>query len=157
MQEKIDQIIEFLISEISTISDAYTLNLERISEQLLQEGYTEGEIHKAVEWVVLNLNQDRSSFAERLNRKNPPSLRVLIAEELNFFSSEAYGYIIQLQTLGIVSPLQIEQIIERCFLNGLNRVEIGEVKTVVSQVLLGKEIENDYTDTVYMPGNDIIN
>ncbi len=157
MQERIDKIIEFLLKEIIHLTDPLGLNLEKVSQKLLKKGYTEPEIHKAVEWVIMNLNDDQFPASARKGAKQPPSLRVLIADELNFFSPEAYGYLIQLQTLGIVNALQVEQIIERCFLMGFGRIDIHEIKTVVSQILLGRELGTFDTDAVYYPGNDKLN
>jgi len=157
MQERIDEIIRFLIKEISQLSDPVGLDLKKLSDLLLKEGYTEREIHKAVEWVITNLNNDEMPATSPAGSRNQPSLRILISEEQNFFTAQAYGYLIQLQSLGIVNPLQVEQIIERCFLMGLNRIDVEDLKTVVSQILLGKEIGNFNTNSVYHPGNDRIN
>jgi uncharacterized protein Smg (DUF494 family) len=157
MQERIDEIIRFLIEEISQLSDPVGLDLKKLSDMLLKEGYTEREIHKAVEWVITNLNNDQLSESAKPHSRQQPSLRILISEEQNFFTAEAYGYLIQLQSLGIVNALQVEQIIERCFLMGMNRVDVEGLKSVISQILLGKEIGNYNTDSVYHPGNDRIN
>jgi len=156
MQERIDKIIEFLLKEITHLTDPLGLNLEKVSQKLLKKGYTEPEIHKAVEWVIMNLNDDQFPAA-RTKGKSQPSLRVLIADELHFFTPAAYGYLIQLQTLGIANALQVEQIIERCFLMGFGRIDINEIKTVVSQILLGRELGTFDTDAVYYPGNDKLN
>ena len=157
MQERINKIIEFLIKEISQLSEPFGLSIEKLSEKLLKEGYTEREIHKAVEWVIMNLNHENVSYASQIVKQSPPAVRFLIAEELNFFSPEAHGYLIQLQMLGIISALQVEQIIERCFLLGMGKAGIDDVKTVVSQMLLGKEVGTFDTDAVYYPGNDMLN
>ncbi|NIS37888.1 DUF494 domain-containing protein, partial [Candidatus Saccharibacteria bacterium] len=67
-------------------------------------------------------------------------MRTLTTDELNFFTPEAYGYLIQIQLLGIVTPLQIEQIIDRCFFMGITRIDVKDVKVVVTQILLGKRV-----------------
>lgn len=157
MQERINEIIEFLIKKLSQISDPVGLDLKKLSDMLLEEGYTEREIHTAVEWVIANLNKEPAPSASKSLPRPTPSIRVLISEEQNFFTPAAYGYLIQLQSLGILNPLQVEQIIERCFLMGMNRVDMEEIKTVVSQILLGKEVGNFKTDSVYHPGNDKVN
>ncbi len=157
MQEKIDKIIEFLLKEITQLTDPLGLNIEKVSKKLLKKGYTEPEIHKAVEWVIMNLNDAHISSSRQKGAKTPPSLRVLIADELSFFTPEAYGYLIQLQTLSIVNALQVEQIIERCFLMGFGRIDMDAIKTVVSQILLGRELGTFDTDAVYYPGNDKLN
>ena len=159
MQERINEIIEFLIKEISQLAEPATLglNLEELSERLLEEGYTEREIHKAVEWVVSDLSKKHLSLPSNKEKKTLPSLRILVAEELSFFTPEAYGYLIQLQTLGIIVPMQVEQVIERCFFMGLTRIDVDELKSIVFQILLGKETGTIKTKTVYHPGNDKLN
>lgn len=157
MQERINEIIEFLMREIAQLREPLGHSIEKLSKKLLKKGYTEGEIHKAVEWVILNLDKPQKPAASRKFPHPGMSLRVLIPEEMQFFSPPAYGYLIQLQTLGIISPLQVDLIIERCFLMGLSQAGVDEVKTVVSQLLLGKELGTFDTDSVYHPGNDTIN
>lgn len=157
MPERINEIIEFLIDEISQLTGPVGLNIEKISAKLRKQGYTEREIHKAVEWVILNLNEDPRKPSPRSRKNPPPSLRTLISEELNYFTPAAHGCLIQLQTLGILNALQVEQVIERCFLAGISQADIDEVKMVVSQFLLGKELRGFDTDAVYHPGNDKVN
>ncbi|MGH1365694.1 MAG: DUF494 family protein [Calditrichia bacterium] len=163
MRERISKIIEMLIREMTDLPDPFGGHIEALSRKLLDAGYTQGEINKAVEWVITNFDESQGPLQNLENAKNMPSLRLLSAEEMNFFSPEAYGYLIQVQALSIVSPLQIEQIIERCFLMGLSRIETEDIKTVVSQILLGKEpgglgSENTgRSEVMYHPGNDKIN
>lgn len=157
MQERVNEIIDFLIQEISRQADPLGLNLDVISERLLDKGYTEPEIHKAVEWVIMNLGAKELSRGDKDPSAQTPSMRVLISEELNFFSPESYGYLIHLQSLGILSPLMVEQVIERCFVMGLGRVELDDLKVVVSQALLGKDLGKHNTDAIYHPGNDRLN
>ncbi len=157
MQERVSEIIEVIIEELSQHTDPFGKNLDKISEKLLAEGYTEGEIHKAVEWIILNINKEQQSLSSTPPLRTPPALRTLTTDELNFFTPEAYGYLIQIQLLGIVTPLQIEQIIDRCFFMGITRIDVKDVKVVVTQILLGKRVGTFDTNAVYYPGNDKIN
>lgn len=157
MQERINQIIELLLEEVTRLADPMGLNVEKVSKKLLKKGYTEGEIHQAVKWLIMNLSKDLVGATRRPGTKPPPPMRVLIGEELKLFTPPAHGYLIQLQTLGLVSALQVEQIIERCFMSGHPHIGIDEVKAVASQILLGKEPGTFQTDAVYHPGNDHLN
>ncbi len=157
MQERINKIIQLLIEEVAQLADPMGLNVEKLSQKLLKKGYTEGEIHQAVKWLIMNLNKDMLGTARKPGTRPLPALRVLVAEELTFFTPPAHGYLIQLQTLGLAGALQIEQIIERCFLTGFPHIDIEEVKAIASQVLLGKEPGTFKTDAVYYPGNDNLN
>lgn len=157
MQERINEIIQFLMREISRLSDPFSINIKKLSERLLEKGYTKGEINKAFEWVVMNLEKNQLPPDAQSESKRKSSVRILSNEELNFFSAEAYGYLIQLQALNIVNALQVEHIIERCFMLGLTRIDVEDVKNAVSQIILGKEVGGLKTNSVYHPGNDRIN
>ncbi len=157
MQEKISEIIDLLIKEIAQLSEPVHFNYDHVSRKLLKKGYSEPEIHKAVEWVLTNINRKEVSVSIRPTEQRVLPFRMLIEEERNFFSPEAYGYLIQLQSLKMVNVLQVEQIIETCFMLGHTYVELNDMKTVVSEILLGKKIGTLGTDSVYHPGNDKIN
>ena len=163
MRERISKIIELLIREMTDLPDPFGGHIEMLSRKLLDAGYTQGEINKAVEWVITNFDDSTGPLQNLVNAKNMPSLRLLSSEEMNFFSSEAYGYLIQVQALSIVGPLQIEQIIERCYVMGLSTIEVEDIKTIVSQILLGKEPSSlsvnktGRSEVMYHPGNDMIN
>ena len=157
MHERINEIIEFLMNAISTGSETVGLNLEHLSEKLLEEGYTEKEIHKAVEWVILNLNPEDIPVQQSQDQTSTPALRTLIAEEVSFFTKEAYGYLIQMQVLGILSPLKIEQVIEKAFLIGISRIDLEEIKGVVTQVLMGPDNNLSGPAFLLSTGNDFVN
>ncbi len=157
MQEKINQIIRYLLKEISEYGGVHGPNIEKLSRQLIKEGYTEPEIHQAVEWVITNLGEENLPADYPTPAAETPSLRYLTPEEQVFFSKEAYGYLIQLQSLRILDPLRVEHIIEYSVLGGLDKVDLENLKSITAQVLLGKEIGTFNTDAVYHPGNDRIN
>jgi len=157
MQERVNKIIDFLLQEISQSSESVQFDLEKISQRLLAEGYTEREIDKAVQWVIMNLGNRQVPPHLHKTGKKTPSIRVLMPEEIRFFTKEAYGYLIQLQSLGILSALQIEPVIERCFLMGLHEVDVEELRAIISQVLMEDRKDPSATNSVFSPGNDKIN
>ena len=157
MQERVNKIIDLLLKEISQLSEPVTFDLEQVSQRLLEQGYTESEIDKAVQWVIMNLTRQQLPPGTKPSRKRSPSLRILTPEELHFFSREAYGYLLQLQSLGIINALLVEQIIERCFLMGLTRIDVEELKAIISRVLLEEHGGSTGSGRVYLPGNDKIN
>jgi len=64
--------------------------------------------------------------------------------------------LIQIQKLKLVSPLQMEHILDRCLMMGMELVTLEDVKSVTTQILLGKETGFSDTDALYYPGNDKI-
>ncbi|RMG34958.1 MAG: DUF494 family protein [Methanobacteriota archaeon] len=157
MQERINEIIDWLLQELSHSSEPYHLDFEAISQKLLEKGYTEREIHKALEWIIMNITKDRNLIPKRSGKKSPPPIRLLLEEELRFFTPESYGYLLNLQSMGILNGLQVEQVIERCFLSGLVRVEVEELKNIVSQILMEERGKTSASNHFYHPGNDRIN
>ena len=158
MHERITKIIEFLINAISTGAETPDPNFEHLSEMLLEKGFTEKEIHKAVEWVILNLNPEDVPIRQQPDVRFSPALRTLIAEEISFFSKEAYGHLIQMQLLGILNPIQVEQVIERAFMLGISRIDLEEIRAIVTQVLLGQGQDPAFLPSLLLaPGNDRVN
>ncbi len=157
MQERVNKIIDFLLQEISQSSESVQFDLEKISQRLLAEGYTEREIDKAVQWVIMNLGKRQVPPHFHKTGKETPSIRVLMPEEIRFFTKAAYGYLIQLQSLGILNALQIEPVIERCFIMGLHEVDVEELRAIISQVLMEDWKDPSATNSVFSPGNDKIN
>ncbi len=157
MQKRVNKIIDFLLQEISQSSESVQFDLDSISQRLLAEGYTEREIDKAVKWVIMNLGNQEILPHPKTVGKETPSIRILLPEEMRFFTKEAYGYLIQLQSLGVLNALQIEPVIERCFLMGGQAVDVEELRSIISQVLMEDRKDPSATNSVFSPGNDKIN
>jgi uncharacterized protein Smg (DUF494 family) len=78
-------------------------------------------------------------------------------EEQQFISAEAYGYLVLLQELRLLDPVQVEQVLERSFMTGAEKIGIKELSKIVVQILIGKELKNFDTDAIFHPGNNEIN
>ncbi|HFE64348.1 MAG TPA: DUF494 family protein [Caldithrix sp.] len=157
MHQKILEIIKFLISEIDDIPNPELSDFSLLSEKLLDRGYTDSDIRNAIEYIMDSLfYEDRGNLGVDEPGSRAIPLRVLSRYEKEFFSADAYGFLIQLQILGIVSIFQLELIIDRCLMLGLDPVSLDDVKTISSQILLGQEIDTDNTDAIFYPGNDTV-
>jgi len=106
-----------------------------LSEKLLDRGYTDSDIRNAIEYIMDSLfYEDRGNLGVDEPGSRAIPLRVLSRYEKEFFSADAYGFLIQLQILGIVSIFQLELIIDRCLMLGLDPVSLDDVKTISSQI-----------------------
>ncbi len=151
MQHKILEIIEFLISQIDDSPDKGFPDIEFLSRKLKERGYTDSDIQHAVDWIT-ELIQPHAPVAH-LNEENEPfALRLLDNFERTLFSPRAYSFLIQIQKLRIVTPAQLEQIIDRCIMFGTEVVEYEDVKNVTFQLLMGRDIFGSY----FYPGNETI-
>ncbi len=156
MQERIIEIIEYIVSEISKPTGVQPPDFKSLSRVLLEKGYTEKEIRKAIQWVKTHYHGGGVKQTEA-PKALPRAYRFLSREERKIFTPEAYGYLLQLQMLGVLTPLLVEEILEQSFLVGMGEVDFPLIRKIVAQVLMGKDAQNLETDAVIFPGNDKIN
>ncbi len=157
MHHKILEIIEFLISELDDSKESLQPDIDQLSQKLLEKGYTENDIQKAVDWIVDYVNRSKNfeEFPEA-GERGGLRLRLLTPIERKIFSREAQGLLVQFQQLGILKPAQVEQIIDRCFMFGLDRVEVEDIKLILMQVLLGKESPSINGKPLFFPIKDTV-
>lgn len=157
MQQKILEIIEILISEMDRLPDKAFPDLDIISEKLLKKGYTERDIQTAVEWIFdFIIEKDREGVEQLTSGTEQQPIRLFSHFERKMFSNEAYGFLIQLQILGLMTPVQVEQIIDRSIMSGLEIIGEEEVRRIASQILLGRKTTLSRTRSLFHPGNETI-
>jgi len=157
MQERILEIIQLLIKEISHVSEPSRSEIEKISRKLVKNGFTEGEVKQAIEIVVTYLKSSIPSSEFPNQRKPALSIRILNEAEKSLFTREAYGLLVQLQSIQLLSPLAIEKIIERILMLGFNQVTVEDLNYLIAHILIGRELEQFGTDAVFHPGSNSIN
>ena len=152
MQEKIVEIIEYILKTITKHSDMNTDDFQRLSGMLEKKGYSVQEIQLALEWV--------NRFYGRVQRRIAVgrSIRYLTRSERRLLEPEAYNYLLLLQQLGILSPLQVEEILEQAkSLAMMGRLDVAFLKRLIAHFIAGEEARNFQTDAVIFPGNDRVN
>jgi len=152
MYEKIIEIIVYVIAELRHHKNINDIDLE----ELKQLGYTKAEISTAFSWLV-----DRVEMAEKLytpeHTEHRGSFRVLHDVEKELFTDDAWGELIQLQSLGIVNSEHIEMLIERAIMTGIGIVECQHVKNFVAHVVFNANINSNPNARFMLAGNDTIN
>jgi len=129
MQGKLIEILIILMREINN-RGMENGQMELISGELLNLGFTEHEISTAFSYVM-----ERMNLLQDAPEPDPRSFRVLHDIERVFLSSEAYGYLLQLQTLGLISVDEMEKIIERALMMSAPKLGVNEVKSIVVEIL----------------------
>jgi uncharacterized protein Smg (DUF494 family) len=136
MQERIVEIILYLVSELRSnkrLSDVDVSSLTR-------EGYTQSEILSAFSWLFerITLGKSMTDVAGGASTSH----RILNDAEKKVIGSQAYGYLIQCQQLGLFSNMDIETIIERIMIAGFSTVGLEEMKSFVAGYLFDIESSN---------------
>lgn len=151
MYERIVEIIVFVISELRQnkhINDIDLAELER-------RGYTSAEISTAFSWLV-----DRIEFSDKFlfdSSMSSQSFRILHEAEKDLFTPEAWGEIIQLATLGLISNENVEALIDRASMMGMRQLDSYQLKTFVANNVFNAQMQTLPGNRLMLHGSDTIN
>lgn len=138
MKGRVIDIIVYLMQQLNQKEKGLS-QLDKLTEDLQNQGYTDSEINAAFYWLLERLRLQLSQLVR--SRKGLPkkSSRILHTTENILFSRTGYGYLIQLYQLGLINDEQREQIIQRALTSGLGEIGEFEVKALAARLLLNDE------------------
>jgi uncharacterized protein Smg (DUF494 family) len=152
MQEKIVEILIYLIGELRKNVPVADIDLSILS----QRGYSSSEISTAFNWLFEKISSGENLLTETAPA-SPHSHRVLHDAERTVISSDAYGYLIQLRELGLISDMDIEVVIDRIMMSGYLSVDINEMKSIAATFLAESDDSFNYGSRTMLNSNDTIN
>jgi Smg protein len=128
--------------------------LKELDEELLHLGYSADEIEQAMFWLS---SQWRPVEWRGGDEPTRPAHRVLSPWEGMCLDSDAYGYLLRLQNLGIIDLDQFEKIMTRILPIGGEKLPLGELKTLAGSVIfnLGAEEGDDELFDVFDDVNQV--
>jgi uncharacterized protein Smg (DUF494 family) len=134
VQDRILEIVVLLMNHLEEHQGSLG-NIDDMSENLRSLGFTDSEISTAYNWLFKQIETapDSFNFNERPDRTS--AVRVLSEAERKIFEPDAYGYLLQLQHLGLLTAEQVESIIDKGMVLGAGSVDVDEAKFLVSGVL----------------------
>lgn len=148
-QEKIVEIISHVLKEIKSNKEISEIDLKKLSSK----GYSEKEISTAFSWLIDRVEfKDPFSFADITN-----SFRMLHSAERDLFSTEAYGELVELNSLGVLSNQNIEDLVEKALFTGFALIDTPKLKQMVAEILLSSEGTIENGSRLLLRGNDTIN
>lgn len=153
MQERIIEIIVYLLEEFQ--QQQSNENYNDLSKQLISLGYTENEINLAFSWVFNHL-QNKSDVANEQFKYASDSNRVLHDVEKLVISAEAYGYLLQLRYLSLISDYDMETVIERSLTIGTSTISIEDIKSIAATIIFGSDTNNTWDGVFFHPGTNTI-
>jgi Smg protein len=130
-----------------------------LRQELLQAGFGQPEVDRALTWLEdLNSDPDRP-FPDA---PAPRSFRLFSTHELSRLDAECRGYLLFLETNGILSPRNREIVIERLMALGAGEIDVEQVKWVTLMVLfsLSEEQEQAFArmeDLVFEENTGLVN
>jgi uncharacterized protein Smg (DUF494 family) len=152
MQEKIVEIIVFLINEMRHDKRLGEIDLAQLSDK----GYTENEISTAFSWMFDKINMGEKILnGEQSGSQH--SHRILHETERSVFTPEGHGYLIQLRELGLLDDMDLETAIDRIMMAGFGEVGISEVNTIVASIMFDYDDSERIGSRLMLNSNDTIN
>ncbi len=139
MKESVLDILIYLFENYvdGEVETAPEPDRDTLKTELEQAGFADREIDQALVWL--------ESLASSPTRNNPVptsrSIRVFDVSETARLDLECRGYIMHLENLGILSPVQREWVIDRLLALAADEIDIEQVKWVVLMVLFSQPDE----------------
>jgi len=113
---------------------------ESVKYELSQAGFAEGVINRAFNWLEGLAAPNQQGLPDAL--ANSPSTRLFALEEQERLSRECRGFLMFLEQVGVLDPVNRELVIDRLMALGDDDIDLDQVKWVVQMVLFnqpGKE------------------
>ncbi|MCX7878561.1 MAG: DUF494 domain-containing protein [Ignavibacteria bacterium] len=136
---KIIDLIVYFITELKTskgISDEILI-------PLAESGYSQNDINIALEWVFTHATDKNTKGNNTFSSK-----RFLSKNEERVISPEAFGLLMRLHELGILTHADVNLILDTIMLSEApQKVELDDLKLIVSAFLMkGRRLHSNFTE-----------
>jgi len=109
-----------------------------LTAELIGLGYSKHEIETALFWYYNRL--EASGNAEIFSdQPDSNSFRVLHEVERTILTPGAYGYLVELRALGLITVLDMDHIIEKAIIVGGRKVTVDDIKSFVASFIMEQE------------------
>lgn len=109
--------------------------------ELTEIGFPEDEVGKALDWLD-DLVQDDAP-AQQLSFPALNSMRVFAEAEIKRIDTEARGFLIYLENIGVINSLQRERVLDRAMALDLDVIDADQLKWVTMMVLANGEDDQE--------------
>jgi Smg protein len=135
MNETVLDVLMYLFENFSDQEFEQTPDQMVLRDELLQAGFGEPEVDRALDWLEELATTDAEPFA---NKPAERSTRIYNARELARLDTDCRGYLVYLEQIGILNPVQRELVLERLMALDTVDIEVEQVKWVVLMVLFSQ-------------------
>jgi Smg protein len=140
MNETVLDVLMYLFENFSDQEYETTPDQMVLREELLQAGFGEREVDRALDWLEELAAGDTQPFA---NKPAQLSVRMFSARELARLDTDSRGYVVYLEQIGILSAMQRELVLDRLMALDTPDVDVEQVKWVVLMVLFSQPDQGD--------------
>jgi len=135
MKETVLDVLMYLFECFVDSEDEPEPDRNELREELERAGFREREIDRALDWLDgLNVNDVSVDAPAPRNA----TVRIYDRLELERLDSPCRGYMLHLEQIGILSPMQRELVIDRLMALDGSDIDIEQIKWVVMMVLFSQ-------------------
>ncbi|MFZ8886419.1 MAG: DUF494 family protein [Steroidobacteraceae bacterium] len=131
MKESVLDILIHLFENYLGTEEGSEPSRDSLREELEHAGYPEHEVERALAWLDGLAEDPDRTLAESGSRPH----RVFSSFEQVRFDTPVRGYLMHLESIGILTPVQREVVIDRLLALESDDIDIEQVKWVVLMVL----------------------
>jgi Smg protein len=134
MKENVFDVLMYLFEYYNGEDSDFEPDRNELQSQLLDAGFPTTEVNKAFDWLDGLANQQDTPLVGM----GRTSLRVYSDHESKRLNTEAQGFLLFLEQIGILTPKTRELIIDRIMALDTDEVELEQMKWVVLMVLFNQ-------------------
>jgi Smg protein len=133
MKETVLDVLMYLFESFIDSDDEPEPNRNELRDELESAGFGDREIERALDWLE-GLNAAEASTSA----PQSAAMRIYDRVELERLDAAARGYLLHLEQIGILLPMQRELVIDRLFALDVEEIDIEQIKWVVMMVLFSQ-------------------
>ena len=142
MDSRILEIVFYLMDHFEE-GDDQSVSLSDFSSDLKGLGYSDEEISSAYNWVMDHFTGAGDNLYTGFS-ETPGACRILTDIERSRLTPDAYGLLIKLTNVGVLSGEQLERVLDRLTLMGTHQAGQEHIKLLVTAVLFNEHTELDH-------------
>ena len=135
MNETVLDVLMYLFENFSEQDYDHSPSQVVLRDELLQAGFGEPEVDRALDWLEELAATEAQPFA---NKPADRSVRLFSIRELARLDTQCRGYVVYLEQIGILSPVQRELVLDRLMALDSPDIDVDQVKWVVLMVLFSQ-------------------
>lgn len=153
MEERILEIVFYLVEHLRS-HNGQIGSFGTISKDLRSRGFTDSEISSAYGWFLEELQKDGGRINP--NTGSTQAVRIMSPLEMDHFTPQAAGFLIQLLNFRLISPGQFERIMDKAMLLGSEKIDLPVMKVIASRYVFSSGTAVDLT-MFNIDGSEVVN
>ena len=132
MKETVLDVLMYLFESFVDSEDDPEPDRNELKEELQRAGFGDRQIERALDWL------DGLNSTEVASTPQTAAMRMFDRVEQERLDARARGYLLRLEQIGILQPIQRELVIDRLLALDGEEIDVEQIKWVVMMVLFSQ-------------------